>query len=75
VVVTGEARAAVGAALAGVFALCKAEGRPCDVSEFASALTGRGKVTRPLPEDVADLHRPGGYLDRFSMLEARLLRD
>jgi hypothetical protein len=78
-VVTGGAGAAVGvavgAALAGVSALCKAEGWRCDVSEFASTLMGRGKVTRPLPEDVADFHRPGGYLDRFSVVEARLIGD
>ena len=56
-------------------ALCKAEGRPFDAEEFSHALVGRGKVTLPLPEDVAAFHRPGGYLERFAETEARLLQE
>jgi xylulokinase len=74
VVVTGKAGAALGAAVAGVSALFKSEGHGFDTEEFSAALVRRGEVTGPVPEDVAEFHRSGGYLDRFTEAEARLLR-
>ncbi len=75
VVVTGKAGAALGAAVAGVSALLKSGGHGFDAEEFSAALVRRGETVKPLPEDVAAFHRPGGYLDRFAEAEARLLRE
>ncbi len=75
VVVMDKAGAALGAAVAGVSALFKSQASRFDVEEFSAALVGRSTVTDPIAEDVAEFHRPGGYMDRFAEAEARLLRN
>ena len=71
-VVTGKAGAALGAAVAGVSALLKSEGKEFDVEQFSAGLVRRGDTVSPDPGDVAAFHQPGGYLDRFAIEEAKL---
>ncbi len=66
--------AALGAAAAGVSALCKHERRPFDIDDFTSGLVSAGREVRPLPEDIAAFHNPGGYLERFVAAESKLFR-
>ena len=73
VVVTEKAGAALGAAVAGVSALLKSEGKSIDIEPLCKALVHRGEVIRPVPADVAIFHNPGGYLDRFAIEEEKLL--
>jgi hypothetical protein len=71
-VVTGRTGAALGAAVAGVSALLKSEGKEFDVEQFSASLVSRGDVVSARPEDVAAFHQPGGYLDKLAIEEAKL---
>jgi len=74
VVVTGKAGAALGAAVAGVSALMNSEGMRLNVAEFSEPLVSRGRSVEPDPSDVGVFHNPGGYLERFAVEEASLVR-
>jgi len=65
--------AALGAAVAGAYAFFKSEGKEIDIEDFCLNLLRTGEVIQPRPEDVATIHQPGGYLDRFATEEARLI--
>jgi xylulokinase len=71
-VVTGKAGAALGAAVAGVSALMKSESKEFNVEQFSPGIVSRGGSVIPDPEDVAAFHRPGGYLEKFAIEEAKL---
>jgi xylulokinase len=74
VIVTESGGAALGAAVAGISALLKSEGRDVDVEDLSKAVIRRGELIQPAPQDAAAFHSPGGYLDRFAGMEARLLQ-
>jgi len=65
--------AALGAAVAGVYAFFKAEGEEIDIEQFSASLLRRGEAIQPRPEDVSAIYRPGGYLDKFAAEEAKLI--
>jgi xylulokinase len=65
--------AALGAAVAGVYALYKSEDRELNIEEFSASVLKREKEILPLPEDIAAIHSPGGYLERFITEEGKLL--
>ena len=75
VVVVGKAGAALGAAVAGISAFMKSEGRTIDIEKTSAAFLPRGTIIQPKPEDVTAFHQPGGYLDRFAVEEAKLLKN
>lgn len=66
--------AALGAAVAGVFALARAEGREFDPTEITAGLLQAGRVVEPRADDVQAYHGPEGYLKRFAAAEARIMR-
>ena len=66
IVIVGKAGAALGAAVAGISAFMKSEGRTIDIEETSAAFLPRGTIIQPKPEDVTAFHQPGGYLDRFA---------
>jgi len=63
--------AALGAAVAGVFAQAQVKGRAFDPGEVTAGLFQAGRVVEPRPEDVAAYHGPQGFLQRFAAAEAR----
>ena len=65
--------AALGAAVAGAYAFCKSEGKETDIEDFCLNLLRTGEVIQPRPEDVATIHQPGGYLDKFATEETKLI--
>jgi len=65
--------AALGAAVAGVYAFFKSEGAEIDIEQFGASLLRRGEAIQPRPEDVSAIHGPGGYLDKFAAEEAKLI--
>ena len=66
--------AALGAAVAGVSTLCQHDRQPFTIDVFTARLTSTGKEVRPLPDDIAAFHAPGGYLERFAAAEAQLMQ-
>jgi xylulokinase len=64
---------ATGAAVAGICALCRSEGRELDVEQISSGLLKKGAIFRSSPEEVSAFHRPGGFLESFVREEERLL--
>lgn len=65
--------AALGAAVAGAYGFFRSEGEEIDVEQFVANLLKRKEPIQPRPEDVAALHSPGGYLDKFATEEAKLI--
>ncbi len=69
-----EGGAALGAAVAGALAFLKTEGDTLDTEQYIGAgLLKREQPFQPRAEDVLAFHRPGGYLDRFAIEEAKLI--
>ena len=66
--------AAMGAALAGVNALYKADNQDFDVEKFSYNLVKREVEIKPKTDDVAAFHSPGGFLDKFVVEEAKLIK-
>jgi xylulokinase len=64
--------AALGAAVAGIFALARTEGRDFDPALVTARLFHAGRIIEPRPEDVQAFHGPEGYLKRFEAAEARI---
>ncbi len=73
VVQTEEGGAALGAAVAGISAYFKSTGEKFNVEEYYVTNMPGNKVVQPSPEDVTAFHRPGGYLEKFAVEEARLI--
>ncbi|MCK4787154.1 MAG: hypothetical protein KAV87_25570 [Desulfobacteraceae bacterium] len=65
--------AALGAAVAGAYAFFKSEGEEIDIEQFSTTLLKRGEAIQPKPEDVSVIHEPSGYLDKFTVEEAKLI--
>jgi xylulokinase len=65
--------AALGAAVSGACALRFCRGEVFDPAEFSSSFLARHAPVRPRREDVAAYHEPGGFLERFTEAESRLL--
>jgi sugar (pentulose or hexulose) kinase len=74
VVPVEKAGAALGAAIAGVSAFLKSKGEKPDIEKFTAMVVSRGEAIQPAPEDIAAFHRSGGYLDRFAVEEAKLIK-
>jgi len=70
-----EGGAALGAAVAAAYSYTKSRGEALDIERLSTALLKRRSPIPPLPEDVAAFHRPGGYLERFALEEARLIAE
>jgi xylulokinase len=70
-----KAGASMGAAVSGISALYKSEGEDFDVQQFCLSLLKRETAIQPQAEDVDDFHSPGGFLERFTAEEDRLLKD
>jgi len=66
--------AALGAAVAGVQAYCKATGEPFDVEEYSQKILQRREAIKPRREDVEAYHGAGKYLDKFAAEEERLIQ-
>jgi xylulokinase len=64
--------AALGAAVAGAYALLKLGQESIDIERITSEILKRGKSIKPRPEDVAAYHGAYGYLNRFRMEEEKL---
>jgi sugar (pentulose or hexulose) kinase len=75
VVQTEEGGAALGAAVAGISAFFKSEGIMFTLEDYTAAVMPGSRPVRPSPEDVAALHNPGDYLDKFAAEEARLIAE
>jgi xylulokinase len=65
--------AALGAAVAGAYAFLKAEDEETDIEQFCATILRRGDAIKPSPDDIATIHEPGGYLDKFATEEAKLM--
>jgi sugar (pentulose or hexulose) kinase len=64
--------AALGAAVAGAYALSKSEDKEIDVEKFSANLLQRREPISPRPEDVSAYHSPGGYLEKFAAEGAKI---
>jgi xylulokinase len=69
-----EGGAALGAAIAGVSAYFKSTGENFEVENYSTAILPGGNIIQPSPQDIASVHGPGGYLEKFAVEEARLLK-
>jgi xylulokinase len=70
-----EGGAALGAAVAGACAFLKSEGDTINAKEYVSTgFLKREQPFQPKTEDVLAFHRPGGYLDKFVVEEAKVLK-
>jgi xylulokinase len=69
-----EGGAALGAAIAGVSAYFKSTGENFEVENYSTAVLPGGNIIKPSPQDIASVHSPGGYLDRFAAAEGSLLK-
>ena len=65
--------AALGAAIAGVYALSKSINEDIDVEEFSVKLLKRGKPVLPRRDDLLAYHGENGYLQKFVAAETKLL--
>jgi xylulokinase len=75
VTIVGKGGAALGAAVAGISAYMKAEGKTIDIEATSAALLPRGTTIQPRLEDVAAFHQSGGYLEKFADIEDKLLKN
>ena len=66
--------AALGAAVAGVYAFTKSHGETMGVQDFSIAILKRGEKIVPRADDVSAFHCPGGYLERFEAAETKLIK-
>ena len=64
---------ALGAAVAGAYAACKAESLSFDIEQFSQQVLKRGKAIAPNPATVAAYHNPNGYLEQFRIEEAKII--
>ena len=64
---------ALGAAVAGAYAACKAESLSFDIEQFSQQVLKRGKAIVPNPATVAAYHNPNGYLEQFRIEEAKII--
>jgi xylulokinase len=64
--------AALGAAVAGTYALARAEGRNFDPAAVTARLFHAGRLVEPQAADVQAYHGPEGFLARFEAAEARI---
>jgi xylulokinase len=65
--------AALGAAVAGAYALGKSAGETTEISQYIDGgILEKGQPISPADDDVQAFHRAGGYLDRFARAEKRL---
>jgi len=69
-----KAGAATGAAVAGVSAFIRSKGGKPDIEPLAEKVIGKGQVFQASWEDIAAFHGSGGYLSRFAVAEADLIR-
>ena len=67
--------AALGAAVAGVKAYCSHIDEPFDVEAFSAAVLKRGELIQPNAADVAAYHGEGNYLQRFSEIYEKIMKD
>ena len=73
--VTGKGGAALGSAVASISAYFKSTGEKFNVEDYSAAVMPGSKVVQPYPEDITALHRPGGYLEKFSIEEAKVIEE
>jgi len=67
--------AALGAAVAGISALFKAEGEKLDIEQFVGTnILKSEQPVQPGAEDISAFHSPSGYLDRFALEESKLVK-
>jgi len=71
--VMADSGAAIGAALAGIYALSVIVKCEIDLDMLCSRLLNIKKQIIPNADDVAAFHSQGGYLDRFAIQEKRIL--
>jgi len=72
-VIPTEKGAALGAAVAGAYSYLNSIGEHIGIDELSQRSLKRQDPINPNPEDVRAYHAPGGYLERFSREEARLI--
>jgi len=65
--------AALGAAIAGVYAFLKSIGKSTDIEQLSAGFVKRRQAIQLRSEDVIAVHEPGGYLDKFAVEEAKLI--
>jgi xylulokinase len=68
-----EGGAALGAAVAGALAFLKSEGEKIDKERYIAGFLKRERSFPPKAEDILAFHRHGGYLDRFTVEESKLI--
>jgi len=66
--------AALGAAVAGAYALSKYNAEEIDVEEFSVNLLKRMKPMLPRSDDVAAYHNPDGYLNKLALVERQIIK-
>jgi xylulokinase len=69
-----NAGASTGAAVSGISALYKSEGKDFDVNQYSLNLQKRNLEIQPRPEDLYAFHNTEGFLKRFAAEETRLLK-
>ena len=65
--------AALGAAVAGVYAFFKSEREEIDFDKFGASLLKKRDPIQPRREDVSAFYDSGGYLEKFAVEEAKLI--
>jgi xylulokinase len=69
-----EGGAALGAAVAGAGAFFKSIGEPFDIDSYiGESILKSDRIVQPAAGDIKAYHRPGGYLERFAVAEAKLI--
>jgi len=74
VVPLAESGAALGAAIAGAYAYLNSNKEEIEIDELNESLVKRREIVSPRPEDVSAYHNPDGYLDRFDVIETRIIK-
>jgi len=66
--------AALGAAIAGVYAFFKSEGENSDIAVLCESLLETRRVISPTPGDIEAYHGADGYLAKFVAEESKLIK-
>lgn len=74
VIPVAKGGAALGAAIAGACAFLQSNGEKADPEQLSTVLVQRGQAIQPKSEDVSAIHEAGGFMDRFTDEEAKLIK-
>ena len=69
-----ESSAALGAAIAGAYTYLMSNKEEIELDEFSENVVKWKEIVSPRPEDVSAYHNPDGYLERFNVIETRIIK-